>query len=141
MSAITVHRASEIPHHQGSHEIPGIRFRQARVALGITAWGMNVLDMEPNCDGYPEHSHAHDGQEELYLVLEGSVTLQAHGEDHALELGDIVNVPPEVTRKLITKGGREVSAGDRLHTRCGLPVERGSVDHISARSRSQHHRP
>jgi hypothetical protein len=31
--------------------------RRARAELGVTAWGMQVLSLPPNWDGYPEHKH------------------------------------------------------------------------------------
>ncbi|MCB9676313.1 MAG: cupin domain-containing protein [Alphaproteobacteria bacterium] len=102
MSRIVVHTAAEIPYYQGPHEIEGIRFRHARKELGVTAWGMNVLDLAPHCEGYPEHDHAHDGQEEVYVVLEGAVDLHAGGEIHPMRAGQLVRLPANVTRKLVT---------------------------------------
>jgi mannose-6-phosphate isomerase-like protein (cupin superfamily) len=99
---ITVQNVKEMQFYQGDQAIPGIRFRAARQAMGISAWGMNVLDLEPHTTGYPEHDHRHDGQEEVYLVLQGSVTLVAEGRERVLSVGDMVRVPPEVTRKFVT---------------------------------------
>ena len=31
--------------------------RRARAALGVSAWGMQVMTLPPNWDGYPNHSH------------------------------------------------------------------------------------
>lgn len=100
---ITIKNVSDMPHYQGEHTIPGIRFRPARQAIGISAWGMNVADFDPNTTGYPEYDHQHDGQEEVYLVLEGSIVLQADGKEQVLKRGDMVRVAPEVTRKFITR--------------------------------------
>ena len=33
---------------------------------------MQVMDLPPNNDQYPEHDHADDGQEEVYVALRGS---------------------------------------------------------------------
>ncbi|HET7825677.1 MAG TPA: hypothetical protein VFK90_10105 [Anaeromyxobacter sp.] len=63
MSDITLKRIEEIEPYTGPRTIPGIAFRPAARALGVTAWGMNVLDLQPNVTGYPEHDHAKDGQE------------------------------------------------------------------------------
>lgn len=92
----------EIPAYVGPHEIPGIRFRSARSALGVTAWGMNILELEPHTSGYPEHDHVEDGQEEVYVVLRGVVTLKTGDEERVLRAGDLVRVAPEVKRKLVT---------------------------------------
>ena len=95
---------TEIAHYQGEHAIPKIRFRPARAALGVSAWGMNVLELDAGCEGYPEHDHASDGQEELYVVLEGEPVLVAGGEERPLRKGDMVRVPPELKRKIVTRG-------------------------------------
>lgn len=110
---INVTHSSEIPAHAGEHTIPGIRFRPAREALGVTAWGMNVIEFDPGADGYPLHDHAHDGQEELYVVIEGSVVLEAEGRETVLRTGDLVRVPPDVPRRFITResGGTLLAVG------------------------------
>jgi uncharacterized cupin superfamily protein len=100
---ITQHNAKSIPFYDGEHAIPGIRFRAARQALGVSAWGMNVLDIDAHCSGYPEHDHKNDQQEEVYVVLEGSVVLIADGVESVLQRGDMVRVAPDVTRKLVTR--------------------------------------
>lgn len=102
MSTPTVHRLAEIPAYSGPHAIPGIRFRAVRAALGVQAWGMNLLELDPHCTGHPTHDHAHDGQEEVYLVLEGVALLDLGGETLRLEAGDAVRVPPEASRQLRT---------------------------------------
>ncbi|MNC90064.1 Cupin domain protein [compost metagenome] len=73
-----------------------------RSALGVSAWGMNVLELDPGCTGYPEHDHEKDGQEEVYVVLDGALTLQAAGEERTLGRGDFVRVGPETRRKFVT---------------------------------------
>ncbi|MFO0615704.1 MAG: cupin domain-containing protein [Polyangiaceae bacterium] len=99
----TVKHRRDIPAYVGPNAIPGIRFRAARAALGVTAWGMNVLELDPGTDGYPEHDHVGDGQEEVYIVLDGSVILRTGEEEVALRQGDMARVPPEVRRKLVTR--------------------------------------
>lgn len=43
---------------------------RVRAELGITAFGVQVVDLPPNSGELaPEHDHNHDGQEELYLRL------------------------------------------------------------------------
>ena len=103
MKDITLKNLEAIAPYAGPHEIPGIRFRPARRALGVTAWGMNVIELDPHCDLYPVHDHVGDGQEEVYAVLRGSVVLQIGGEEKILSEGDFVRVPPETKRKLVTR--------------------------------------
>ena len=101
MIDVQVKRIEDIPFFQGPNAVPGIRFHSAARALGVTAWGMNVLELAPGCTGYPEHDHARDGQEEVYVVLRGSATLVAGEERLALEPGALVRVGPAQRRKFL----------------------------------------
>jgi uncharacterized cupin superfamily protein len=94
---------SEIAPYTGEAELPGIRFRPARKALGVTAWGMNVIELDPHTATYPAHDHTADGQEEVYVVLTGSCTLEVDGGAPVeLRAGDLARVGPAVQRKLVT---------------------------------------
>ena len=101
MTDVQVRRIEDIDFYQGPNAVPGIRFRPAARALGVTAWGMNVLELEPGCTGYPEHDHARDGQEEVYVVLRGSATLVAGDSRIDLAPGTLVRVGPGQRRKLL----------------------------------------
>lgn len=79
-------------------------FKLARAELGVTSFGMQIIDLPPNADRYPEHDHSHDGQEEVYVALRGEGELEVAGERHALD-GDIcVRVAPDVKRKVYAGG-------------------------------------
>ena len=101
MADVQVTRIEDIDFFKGPKAIPGIRFRSAARALGVTAWGMNVLELEPGCTGYPEHDHQRDGQEEVYVVLRGSATLKAVDESVELAAGTLVRVGPAQRRKFL----------------------------------------
>lgn len=96
----TLHLASIAP-YSGPHAIPGIRFRPARAALGVSSWGMNVLELDAGCEAYPEHEHTKDGQEEVYFVVRGSGELVTAAERIALTEGTFARVAPSVTRKIL----------------------------------------
>jgi mannose-6-phosphate isomerase-like protein (cupin superfamily) len=98
----TIKNINDVAPYSGAHAIAGVRFRPVRAALGITAWGMSVIELDAHCTAYPEHDHAKDGQEEVYLVLDGAATFVAGGEERAVSRGDLVHVPPDVKRKFIT---------------------------------------
>src|SRR5262245_51393514 len=70
--------------------------RRARAELGVTAWGMQVMTLPPNWDGYPDHNHdattAEAGQEEVYIPLAGSAVLVAGEERYDLRPGVMVRV-------------------------------------------------
>lgn len=103
MDGITVKSISEIAPYGGPNAIVGIRFRPARQALGVTSWGMSVMELDPHCTGYPEHDHATEGHEEVYLVFRGSVVLRSGGVERTLHEGDFVRVSPDTTRKFVTR--------------------------------------
>jgi uncharacterized cupin superfamily protein len=98
---VTIKNAGEISYYQGPGAIPGIKFRLAGRELGVTAWGMNVVEIEAGCSAYPEHDHSKDGQEEVYVILKGSATLSAGGTERRLEAGTLVRVGPTTRRKFI----------------------------------------
>jgi uncharacterized cupin superfamily protein len=75
-------------------------FRRARAELGITAFGLQVIDMPPNATGYPEHDHGHDGQEEVYVALRGWADVEIDGERLRLDNETMVSVKSDVKRKL-----------------------------------------
>jgi mannose-6-phosphate isomerase-like protein (cupin superfamily) len=79
--------------------------RRARAELGVTAWGMQVLTLPPDWDGYPMHNHdamAFDpNQEEVYIPLAGSALLHADGEEYELRPGLMVRVGPEQMRRIL----------------------------------------
>ncbi len=55
-------------------------FKRARAELGVTAFGMQVIDFPPNNDLYPEHDHAQDGQEEVYWAVSGEGEIEVEGD-------------------------------------------------------------
>jgi uncharacterized cupin superfamily protein len=77
-------------------------FKRARAELGVESFGMQVMDIPPNTTQYPEHDHAEDGQEEVYLALRGAGEIEIDGERHALEPESMVRVGPGVKRKIWT---------------------------------------
>jgi quercetin dioxygenase-like cupin family protein len=77
------------------------RFVSLRRQLGVTSFGMNQLVLEPR-QRSRIHRHAH--QEEVYLVLEGTLTLLVEREEHVLARGELVRVAPDVRRQLVNRG-------------------------------------
>ena len=77
-------------------------FKRARAELGVEAFGLQVIDMPPNIDQYPEHDHAGDGQEEVYMAISGSGEIEIDGERHRIDPETMVRVGPGVKRKVFT---------------------------------------
>ncbi|MFC6906421.1 cupin domain-containing protein [Halalkalicoccus tibetensis] len=70
-----------------------------RDALDCENLGVSVLECEPGWTG-KEHDHADDGEEEVYLLVEGEATVVIEGEEVPMEGGDAVRVPAEATRRI-----------------------------------------
>ena len=77
-------------------------FKLARAELGVEAFGLQVLDLPPNLDQFPEHDHADDGQQEVYVPLSGTGEIEIEGERHPLQPGTMVMVGPGVNRRFFT---------------------------------------
>jgi quercetin dioxygenase-like cupin family protein len=77
------------------------RFQSLRRALGVSAFGMNLIRLRPRQRG---RIHRHARQEEVYLVLEGTLTLEVEGEPRELPAGSLARVAPDVRRRLANRG-------------------------------------
>ncbi len=78
----------------------GGAFKRARAELGVSSFGMAVIDMPPNYDGYPNHDHEHDGQEEVFYALRGGGELDIEGERHPLDTDHMIRVAAGTKRKV-----------------------------------------
>lgn len=98
MADVTVRKIDEMDSIYG-----GVMVR-ARGSLGVTAFGMQVMNLPPNHQDYPNHSHAgvmaDDGQEEVYIPLSGSAKLVVGDEEWQLEPGTMARVGATAVRKL-----------------------------------------
>jgi len=81
-----------------------------REPLDCENLGVTLLELEPDSKGKP-HDHADDGQEEVYLVVDGELTVQLGGSDAdppetelSLAAGEAVRVGPETRRQLHNHG-------------------------------------
>lgn len=75
-------------------------FKRARAELGVSSFGLSVIDLPAGIDAYPEHDHANDGQEEVYVALSGDAEIEIEGERHTLDTETLVRVGPGVMRKV-----------------------------------------
>lgn len=107
----------------------GGAFKRARAELGVESFGMQVMDLPPNItDQYPEHDHADDGQEEVYLALRGSGEIIVEGDLHRLDPDTMVRVGPGVKRTIRTgeEGMRLLALGGCA----GKPYEAPEVSRL-----------
>jgi uncharacterized cupin superfamily protein len=78
------------------------RFQRLRAELGVSTFGLNLIRLDPGQRG---RIHRHKRQEELYVVLEGELTLLVDGgEAHVLGRGGAARVAPDVRRQLVNRG-------------------------------------
>lgn len=75
-------------------------FKRVRAELGVESFGIQVIDLPADFDGYPEHDHAEDGQEEVYTALRGSGEIEIEGERFPLDSEHMARVGPGVKRKV-----------------------------------------
>jgi quercetin dioxygenase-like cupin family protein len=91
-------------------EGPG--FRKVRRVLGVTAFGVNAIEIPP---GYETGRHFHDEQEELYFVHRGRVELEfGDGTTHLLGEGGFARVDAQTVRKI-----KNVGEGPALYVIAG----------------------
>jgi mannose-6-phosphate isomerase-like protein (cupin superfamily) len=75
-------------------------FVKVRAELGVTAFGMQIIQLPPDYADYPEHDHADSGQEEVFAVLSGSGSMDVEGERVELEPETLVRVGAKTKRKV-----------------------------------------
>jgi mannose-6-phosphate isomerase-like protein (cupin superfamily) len=79
----------------------GERFQLLRRELDVSAFGINLLVLEPRQRG---RIHAHEHQEEVYLVLEGELTLMLEREQHVVGANQLARVAAPARRQLVNAG-------------------------------------
>lgn len=77
------------------------RFVPLRRQLGVTSFGINEMVLAP---GQRTRIHRHGRQEEVFLVLEGELTMAIEGEEEKLGEGELIRVAPSVRRQLTNAG-------------------------------------
>lgn len=92
-----------MPHAFGSIDElgEGYGFRKVRQALGVTAFGVNVMVIPPGGSGV---NHYHDRQDELYFVHQGTARVDVDGESHELGPGGFAHVESTTPRQVTNVG-------------------------------------
>jgi len=81
----------------------GYGFRKVRQALGVEAFGVNVIVMPPGYEGF---FHYHDEQDELYFVHAGTARVEIESEDRLLGPGGLLHVTSTTPRR-VSNGGAD----------------------------------
>jgi quercetin dioxygenase-like cupin family protein len=74
------------------------RFVSLRKLLGVSGFGINQLTLQP---GQRMRIHRHAAQEEVYLVIEGRLTVLVEGVAHTVAAGELMRIAPEIRRQLV----------------------------------------
>ena len=83
----------------------GERFQALRRELGVSTFGLNLILLQPGQRG---RIHRHEHQEEVYIVLDGELSLSIEGEEHMLGQGALARVAPNVRRQLVNRRPQRV---------------------------------
>jgi mannose-6-phosphate isomerase-like protein (cupin superfamily) len=98
-------------------------FRKVRVALGVTAFGINEIRLPPNAQGRG-HDEAELSEEEVYVGLAGSGTFTVDDEVLAFGPGTYLRVDPSSTR--VVQAGPDgltfIAIGAPVGSRRGRPT-------------------
>jgi uncharacterized cupin superfamily protein len=81
------------------------RFQSLRRELGVESFGINLIVLQAGQRG---RIHAHDRQEEVYLVLEGELTLIVEEVTHVLGPDGLARVAPQQRRQLVNAGPKRL---------------------------------
>jgi mannose-6-phosphate isomerase-like protein (cupin superfamily) len=77
------------------------RFVPLRRQLGVSTFGINQLVLQPGERG---RIHRHARQEEVYVVLEGELTLLIEADETTLSRDELIRVAPGLRRQLVNRG-------------------------------------
>jgi uncharacterized cupin superfamily protein len=103
-------RLEEVPEKR----IPSGRWQQLNEPLGLRAFGVNAVAMEPGDGADMEHDEADCGHQEMYVVVAGRARFRLGDEELEAGPGDVVAVPdPAETRNYwaVEPGTRIVCVG------------------------------
>jgi uncharacterized cupin superfamily protein len=75
----------------------------ARRSLGVSAFGINVVDIPPG-GRIPEHDETERDQEEVFVLLSGDAAIVIDGREHAFPQGTFARLDPEPTRTVVNRG-------------------------------------
>jgi quercetin dioxygenase-like cupin family protein len=75
----------------------------ARRSLGLSSFGMNVVDI-PAGEQIPEHDESDRDHEEVFIVLAGSPTLVVDGREYDAPEGTFARLDPPLRRTVVNRG-------------------------------------
>ena len=71
--------------------------------LDTSEVGVTILELEPDGKG-KEHDHGSDGQEEVYVCVDGQIDVEFDDATVTLAENEAVRIDPDETRQLHNRG-------------------------------------
>ena len=96
----SIRNLTEFEEMEGSGEST---WRLARKGLGVSAFGMNIVEIGSGGQ-IPEHDESDRDQEEVFIVIEGDAVAVIDGTDHDAPKGSFVRAAPHVRRTIRNDG-------------------------------------
>jgi hypothetical protein len=109
------------------------RFIPVREHLGIHSFGINAVTLGEDGTLINEHDELGSGQEEVYVVLDGTATFEIDGQTFDAPAGTFVSVRPEARRKatgdatVLALGGTPGEAFQALDWGEAWPIQNESM--------------
>ena len=89
--------------HIDDFEHPYPKWILVRKSLGLSAFGMNVCELQPG-EQIPEHDETGREHEEVFVALSGSPSIVIDGAEHPLPEGTYARLDPEPQRYVVNNG-------------------------------------
>ena len=107
MSDYTVINADDVDDVYAGSSVPG-EFRPLSDALGSEQVAVTLIRVPPHSDFEQGTGHYHEGQEELYLVTRGTLTMRFGDDIREVGPGAVVRVAPRTQRSHRNEGDEPV---------------------------------
>ena len=88
--------------HADDFERPFPKWALARKSLGVSSFGMNVVELPPG-ESIPEHDEVDRDQEEVFVTLAGNAIFVIDGEEHPAPVGTYARLDPEPRRTVVNR--------------------------------------
>lgn len=89
--------------HSDDFERPFPKWALARRSLGVTSFGMNLVELQPG-EKIPEHDEVPRDHEEVFIALEGNPMIVIDGREHPLSAGTFARLDPQPLRYVVNNG-------------------------------------
>ena len=98
------------------------RWQPLNTPLGLTAFGANAIELEPDEQIDIEHSETDSGQQELFCVIAGRMAVTVNGETVEAGPGTVVGIPDTSA----VRSYRALEQGTRMLCIGGVPTAENS---------------